>query len=298
MQNVYNLICEKVDSAKVLLNEPMYKHTSFKIGGNAEIFVNADSIEDIKYVLQIAKENNIPLFVIGNGSNILVKDSGIKGIVLKPDLTHINVDDLEITVGSGVLLTKLTKEAEKNCLNGLEWACGIPGTIGGAIKMNAGAYGAEIKNVLLSTKYIDLDGNIYTIKNGEHDFSYRHSVFSCNDCIILEATFKLEKSTCEDIEKKTRQYCRLRKENQPKEPSAGSTFKRGENYITAKLIDECGLKGYTIGGAKVSEKHAGFIVNFNKATAEDVINLIEYVKKKVYEKFNINIELEIQMMGE
>ena len=299
MQEIYNQLLEKgIKKENIFLNEPMNKHTSFKIGGNADLFVKAYCVEDIKSVLKISKENSIPLFVLGNGTNILVKDEGYRGIILQVKLENINIDGTKVTAQSGVKNAILSKKILDNSLKGFEFASGIPGTIGGAIKMNAGAYGSEMKDIVEKVTYLDFDGNIHTISNAECEFSYRHSRFFNEKAIILETTLKLEKGNKEEIQEKVTQLAKQRKEKQPLEyPNAGSTFKRGEGYITAKLIDDCGLKGFSIGGAQVSEKHAGFIVNKNNATASDILELIEYVQKKVKEKTGEDIKLEIEVIG-
>ena len=293
---------EKIPKERVYLNEPMSKHTSFKIGGPAEVFIKATTVEEVKTVVRCANKNSIPLHIIGNGSNILVKDEGIKGIVLKPQLDNIHIknDDsknkITVTVGSGVMMGFLAQKLMKEGITGFEELSGIPGTLGGAVRMNAGAHGKEIKDVIQTTTYIDMQGSIHTITNEEQQFSYRSSVFAKEKYIILEITLKLQYGDKEKIQKTMEQYAKWRKENQPLEyPNAGSTFKRGKDYITAKLIDNSGLKGYTIGGAQVSTKHAGFIVNIGNATAKDVLELVEYVKAQVYQQTGETIELELEI---
>ncbi len=299
MEELYNKLLTKIPKDNIRLNEDMSKHTSIKIGGPADIFIKIKNIEELKYVLKIAKEENIPITVIGNGSNLLVKDKGIRGIVLQIKIDEISVNATEIDVGAGTLLSKLSKTAYENSLAGLEFAAGIPGTIGGAITMNAGAYGGEFKDIVVSTTYIDKDLNIHTISNKEHNFEYRNSIFKDKNFIILKSKLKLKEDIKENIEAKMKQNSNKRKESQPIEyPSAGSVFKRGNGFITAEAIDKCGLKGYNIRDAYVSEKHAGFIVNKGKATAKDVIDLIEYIKQVVYEKYKIKIEMEIKIIGE
>ena len=258
MQEIYKQLIEKgINKENILIDEPMNKHTSFKTGGIADLFIKAYSVEDIKNVLEISKENNIPLFVLGNGTNILVKDEGYRGIILQIKLEDIQIKNNEVYVQSGVKNAILSKRLLDNALTGFEFAAGIPGTIGGAIKMNAGAHGGEMKDIIEEVTYLDYDGNINTITNLECEFGYRDSRFFNEKAIILSSKFKLEKGNQEEIQEKMNEMAKQRKEKQPLEyPSAGSTFKRGENYITAKLIDECGLKGYSIGGAQVSEKHA------------------------------------------
>ena len=293
---MFENILEKSD---IKVNEPMSKHTSFKVGGNADYFVKAQTVEQVINVRKYAEENNIPLYVIGNGSNILVTDKGIRGIVLKIDLQKIEINEEEVTVGAGVKVMALAQKLLGEELTGFEELSGIPGTIGGAIRMNAGAYGKEIKDICIQTTCLDENNNIKILKNNEQDFSYRHSIFEDKKYIILETKLKLEKGKKEEIKGKMEELSAERKEKQPWEyPSAGSTFKRKEGVITAKLIDECGLKGYSIGGAEVSKKHAGFVINKGNATAKDILDLIEYIKKNVYEKFNIEIEEEIEIIGE
>ena len=300
-ESIYNDLRKKLEN--VLIDEPMSKHTSFQTGGNADVFVKLEKEEELSYVLQYAKNNEIPIIIIGNGTNLLVKDGGIRGIVIQLNFKNIEITNLDnktiIKAGAGVTLAKLATIAKENNATGLEFAIGIPGTLGGAIKMNAGAYGSEMQNVIKSTKYIDLDGNIKTIKNDEHQFEYRNSIFSKIDGIILESVIELQQGNIEEIATKMKENMKSRIEKQPVDkPSAGSTFKRGNGYITAQLIDECGLKGYKIGGAEVSIKHAGFVINTGNATSKDILSLIEYIQEKVYEKFNIKIEPEVQIIGE
>lgn len=234
---------------------------------------------------------------------MLVKDNGIRGIVLKPDIKNIGIEEqgnkIYIEAGAGVPLPKLAIEMGKKGYTGLEFASGIPGTIGGAVRMNAGAYGSEMKNIVVSTTYMDLDGNIKIINNAEHEFEYRKSIFAKNKCIILNTKIELIKGNIAEIEQKMHDNLKSRKEKQPLElPSAGSTFKRKEGIIVAKLIDEAGLKGFSIGGASVSSKHAGFVINTGNATAKDVLDLVEYVQNEIYNKFNVKIDLEIEVIGD
>lgn len=288
---------------KILFDEPMKKHTSFKIGGNADFFVSVNNEEELMLAIKYAKTKKIPITIIGNGSNILVTDKGIKGLVIKINIDYIKIDKINnnaiITVGAGTKIMALGYKLAEEGITGFEEISGVPGTIGGAIYMNAGAYGKEIKDIVVSTRCIDFEGNIYDYTNEEQEFEYRKSIFNRNDKIILSTKLKLEYEKIDIIKQKMKELFETRKEKQPLEfHSAGSTFKRMDGFITAKLIDECGLKGYSIGGAKVSEKHAGFVVNFNDATAKDVIELIKYVKEKVYEKKGIKIEEEIKIIGE
>ena len=299
MQKIYKQLLEEgIKEKNIFQDEPMSLHTSFKVGGKVNVFVKAYSVEEIKSILKISKENNIPLFILGNGTNLLVKDEGYRGIILQIKLDEIQINGTEVVVQSGVKNAILSKKLIDNSLTGFEFASGIPGTIGGAIKMNAGAYGSEMKEIVEEVTYLDYEGNIHTISNLECEFSYRHSRFFNERAIILETKLNLEKGNKEEIQEKVTELAKQRKEKQPLEyPNAGSTFKRGENYITAKLIDECGLKGYTIGGAQVSEKHAGFIINKGNATSKDILDLIEYVQNVVKEKTGKNIKLEVEIIG-
>ena len=288
---------------KIIFDEPMKKHTSFKVGGTADEFIKIKNEEELKEALKYAKEKNIPTTIIGNGSNLLVLDKGIRGLVIKIDIQKLKIERkekyAEITVGSGYKTMAFGIQMLNEELTGFEELSGIPGTIGGAIFMNAGAYGKEIKEINISTKCMDYDGNILNLTNKEQEFNYRTSIFNKQKYIILETKLKLEYGEKEKIKKKMDEYLTSRKEKQPIEyPSAGSTFKRQQGIMTAKLIDECGLKGFQIGGAKVSEKHAGFVINYDNATAKDILDLIKYVKEKVKEKYGIKIEEEIRIVGE
>ena len=285
----------------VFYNEEMSKHTSFKIGGLAECYIKVNSFEDLQEVLKISNENAIPLTIIGNGTNILVKDNGIKGIVAKINIKNIEIDSGSsiVKVGAGNTLAEIAQVLKQNDLTGFEELSGIPGTIGGAIRMNAGAHGKEIKDVVLNATAIDYKGNIRKFTNEEMQFEYRNSIFSKEKYIILEAQLQLEKGNKEEIGEKMKEFAEWRKEKQPLEyPNAGSTFKRGEGFITAALIDQCGLKGYTVGGAQISTKHAGFIINIGNAKAKDVLELVKITKNRVLEKFGHEIKLEIEVIGD
>lgn len=302
--NLKQLIQEKlnIDPKKVYFDEPMKNHTSFKIGGLAECLINVETIDELKTILEFVNQNKIELTVIGNGSNILVLDGGIKGITIKIAIKKLEIKQednyIKVAVAAGNKNAELAQKLLKEEITGFEEISGIPGTIGGAIKMNAGAHGKEMKDIVQSVTFMDYEGNIYTLENEKLNFEYRNSMFSSKKYIILEAVLKLQKGNKEEIKQKMQEYSNFRKEKQPIEyPSAGSTFKRGEDFITAKLIDECGLKGYKIGGAQVSTKHAGFVINTGNATANDVLELVNYIKKQVYEKFKKTIDLEIEVIG-
>ena len=294
---------EIVNRNNILKNEPMSKHTSLKIGGIADYFIKIKSIDELKNVLEFANKNKIQTTIIGNGTNLLVRDGGIRGIVIKLELNSFkikkNANEVLITVGSGMTLAALAAVALKEEITGLEFISGIPGTIGGAIRMNAGAYGSEMKDIVVKTRYMTYDGKIKTLDLEEHKFEYRNSIFSKMDVIIIDTTIKTQKGTRDEIEAKMNEFATSRKASQPLEyPNAGSTFKRKEGVITAKLIDECGLKGFSVGDAEVSTKHAGFIVNKGKASAKDVLELVEHVKEEIKNKFGIDLELEILVIGE
>lgn len=291
-----------IPKEKIYINEDMKKHTSFKIGGPAECLIKIENKVQLKNIFEIAKDFNIPLTIIGNGSNILVSDKGIKGIVLKIEIKKLEIQEnnekVNVTVGSGEKLGIIAQKFLNQEIEGFEFASGIPGTIGGAIRMNAGAHCKEMKDIVKTVTYMDRDGNIKKIENAEAEFKYRNSIFSHKDYVIIETELELQKGNKEEISEKMQEYANFRKEKQPLEyPSAGSTFKRGEDFITAKLIDECGLKGYQIGGAQISEKHAGFIINKDNATAEDVMKLIEYTKEQIYNKFGKKIETEVEILN-
>lgn len=305
INKIAELLGENIPKENIYINELMSKHTSFKIGGPADIFVKAKNINQINEVLKICNENNIPLTIIGNGSNVLVKDKGIRGIVLKIEMTNYSIEKngqwAEVESDAGVLNATLAYALANEAITGFEFAAGIPGTIGGAIYMNAGAYGGEIKDIIEETTFIDLEdeNKIKTINKLEQDFSYRHSIFENKKAIIISAKFKFKYGNIEEIKNIMKENLESRKEKQPIEmPNAGSTFKRGNDFITAQIIDECELKGTQVGGAMVSEKHAGFIVNTGNATAKNVIDLIEKIKNEVYEKTGKEIETEIRVIGE
>lgn len=297
----------QIPKENINFNEPMNKHTSFKVGGIADCYVRVNNLQELIQILNFAIENEIPFFVLGNGSNVLVTDKGVRGIVIQINIKKFEIlqndnpksENIQILLGAGNKISETAQKLLKENITGFEELAGIPGTIGGAIKMNAGAYKKEIKDILECATVIDYNGNVIKLNNQDLKFEYRKSILFIEKYIVIEAIFNLKKGKSEEIKGKMDEYKKSRIEKQPVEyPSAGSTFKRGNNYITAKLIDEVGLKGYTIGGAQVSEKHAGFIINKGNATAKDILELIEYVKKKVYETSKEKISLEIEIIGE
>ena len=303
MPDLERQLQEIVKRNNVFKNEPMSKHTSLKIGGMADYFIKVKSIDELKNVLEFTNKNKIKTTIVGNGTNLLVKDGGIRGVVIKLELIDFKIkkmaNEVLITVGSGMTLAALAAMALKEEMAGLEFLSGIPGTIGGAIRMNAGAYGSEMKDIVVKTRYMTYDGKIKSLDLNEHEFEYRNSIFSRLDVIIIDTTISVKKGNKEEIENKINEYSISRKNSQPLEyPNAGSTFKRKEGVITAKVIDECGLKGVNVGDAEISTKHAGFIVNKGKATANDFLELVEYVKKEVKNKTGLDLELEILVIGE
>lgn len=311
---IYTELEKIVGSSYIRKDEPMNKHTTFKTGGNALIFVEIINAAHLKRIINIAYKYGIPYFVIGNGSNILVRDEGYTGVILKladsfSDTVlydENNVDYKEIQGDKKVLsvsaygqekLAAVAKEVSKRGYTGMETLAGIPGTIGGATAMNAGAYGTEIKDVIESAVVMNSRGNIITLKRDEMDFTYRDSLMQRENMTVLKAVFRLKRGEQSVIDEKLRSCQSARIEKQPLEyPSAGSTFKRPEGYFAGKLIEDAGLKGYTVGGAQVSEKHCGFVINKNNATASDILQVINDVRDRVYEKFNVMLEPEVKIL--
>lgn len=301
-QKIYELLTNEIKQGIVKIDEPMRKHTNFKIGGNADVFVIAKNIEEIKCIIKFSKENNILLTILGNGSNVLVSDKGIRGIVLQVGTKEIKIEKQKnalVEVEAGVMLGALAQVLLKQSISGFEFAAGIPGSIGGAIRMNAGAYGGEMKDIVKNVTVLNEKGEINILTNEECEFSYRHSRFTNSKEIVIKVTLELPLGDEAEIKAKMDEYDQSRREKQPLNlSSAGSTFKRGSDFITAKLIDECGLKGYTSGDAQVSTLHAGFVVNLGNATAQDVLNVVNHVKQVVLEKTGKQIELEVELLGE
>lgn len=299
-QEFYNEMEKLLSPEAILINEPMSKHTTFRIGGNADMFVSPE-ITQVPAIMKLAKEYQVPVTIVGNGSNLLVGDKGIRGLVLAfgKAAETVTVDGNHITAGAGALLSKIAAEAAKNSLAGFEFAAGIPGTIGGALVMNAGAYDGEIKDVLVSAKVLTKEGQVIEVKAEDLDISYRHSCIPEKEYIVLEATICLQEGNEEAIREKMADFRGRRINKQPLEyPSAGSTFKRPVGHFAGKLIQDADLRGYTVGGAQVSEKHCGFVINKGGATAADICQLIADVKEKVYDKFQVELESEVKMIGE
>ena len=285
---------------QILVEEPMSKHTTFRIGGNADVFVSP-ALEQLPDIIQAAKDNDVPITVIGNGSNLLVGDKGIRGLVISfgKEAEALSVEGTQMVIGAGCLLSKAAAEAAKRGLSGLEFASGIPGTLGGAMVMNAGAYGGEMKDVVLSCNVLTPEGEVKELPAEELNLSYRHSCIPEKDYIVLSATVQLTPKEESLIREEMADYRNRRVEKQPLEyPSAGSTFKRPEGYFAGKLIQDAGLSGYSVGGARVSEKHCGFVINTGNASAANVVQLIKDVQNEVYKQFQVKLEPEVKMIGE
>ncbi len=298
---IYKGLLNIVNKEDVFLDEPMKNHISFKVGGPADFLVKPTNEEQIKRLVTFLKKENIPYIVIGNGSNLLVKDGGIRGVVIKiaDNYNEFKIDNKTVYAQAGALLSFMGKAILNNNLTGFEFAAGIPGTLGGAIAMNAGAYGGEMKDLVKNVKLIDTEGNIFELTNEEMNFKYRKSILSEKDYIVLSATLELEEGNHDEIKESMRELTKSRVTKQPLNlPSAGSTFKRPDGYFAAKLIEDSGLKGLTLRGAQVSDKHSGFIVNTGGAKAKDIIDLIYVVKSTVYSKFGVTLEEEVKILGD
>ena len=299
-QSFLKSVREQIPELKVLADEPMKKHTTFRIGGPADFYAEPDE-KQIKKLLEIAKECDVPVTVVGNGSNLLVGDGGIRGLTvgIGKDLSKIEVSDNTITAGAGAILAAVASKAAEASLGGMEFAAGIPGSIGGAVVMNAGAYGGEMKDIIVSATVLTADGQVKEISKDELDLSYRHSCVPEKGYIVIGAKFALTAKPQDEIRVRMAQLREKRVEKQPLEyPSAGSTFKRPEGYFAGKLVMDAGLRGYSVGDAQVSEKHCGFVVNKGNATAADVLTLIKDVQEHVREQFGVQLEPEVKMIGE
>ena len=294
---VFTTVCQAED---IKVNEKLSQYVNFKVGGPADILLTPRTKEQVIKSVKICKENNIPFYIIGNGSNLLVRDGGFRGVViLMKSLTNISVDGEVIDAESGVMLKDVSKTALENSLTGFEFACGIPGTVGGAIFMNAGAYNGEIANVAESAQVIDNEGNIKELSKEELEFGYRSSAIMKNGYVVLSAKFKLKNGQVKTIKDLVDDLTNKRESKQPLEyPSAGSTFKRPEGYFAGKLIQDAGVKGYSIGGAAVSEKHSGFVINKGNATAKDITDLIKHIQAEVKKQFGIELHTEVRIIGE
>lgn len=298
---IENKFCTCLGSDNVKLQEPMSKHTTFRIGGPADFYLCPHSTKEVQQTVQICKEENLPYFILGNGSNLLVSDKGYRGVIIQlwKNFSDISVKDCCITAKAGALLSKVAAEALEEGLTGMEFASGIPGTIGGAVFMNAGAYGGEMKDIIKEVKVLDDQGEIRVLSNEEMKLGYRTSIVKENGYTVLSAVLQLKKGDVSVIRETMEDLKNRRTSKQPLDmPSAGSTFKRPEGYFAGKLIMDSGLRGFSMGGAQVSEKHCGFVVNKGGATAEDVTALIREVQRRVKEKFGVELETEVRFLGE
>ncbi|ABR36964.1 MULTISPECIES: UDP-N-acetylmuramate dehydrogenase [Clostridium] len=295
-----NLFSKLYEESQIQLDAKMSEHIYFKVGGPVDILLTPNSIQQVKETITICKENNIPFYVIGNGSNILVKDGGIRGVVIKLcELNKIECIGNKIIAECGALLKDVSKAATEGSLAGFQFACGIPGSVGGAVFMNAGAYDGEISFVIESAEVLDDNQEIRIIPKSELNLGYRQSVVMQKGYIVLRATFNLVNGDKEKIQARVDELTKRREERQPLEyPSAGSTFKRPEGYFAGKLIEDAGLKGFAIGGACVSEKHAGFVINCKNGTAKDVLDVIYHVRDEVKKQFGVDLYPEVRIWGE
>ena len=298
---IENKFCTCLGSDNVYRNEPMKKHTTFRIGGPADYYLCPHSAKEIQKVVEICREEKIPYFILGNGSNLLVSDKGYRGAVIQlwKNVSDIRVDGCLIEAKAGASLAKIAAQALEEGLTGMEFAAGIPGTLGGAVVMNAGAYGGEMKDILKEALVMDEEGKIFTLEKENLKLGYRTSIVKEKGYIVLAATLELKPGNREEIRKLMEDLKQRRAEKQPLDmPSAGSTFKRPEGYFAGKLIMDAGLRGFSVGGAQISEKHCGFVVNTGEASASDVLNLIREVQKRVRENSGVEVETEVKFLGE
>ena len=299
-ENIISKFEEVIGKDRVLTEEPMKKHTTFRLGGVADYFLCPAKAEQVAELIHICREEKIPYFILGNGSNLLVSDGGYRGAVIQifKNMNEIHVEGTKVHVQAGALLSAAAKKALEAELTGMEFASGIPGTIGGAAVMNAGAYGGEMKDIIKSVTVLTTEGEIRVLDASELKFGYRTSVIKENGYIVLEAVIQLCPGEKEKIQNRMEELKVQRVTKQPLEyPSAGSTFKRPEGFFAGKLIQDCGLRGYRVGGAQVSEKHCGFVINTGDAAAADVWQLIRDVQEKVYQQFQVKLEPEVKFLG-
>lgn len=292
---------EVIPSERIHLQEPMSRHTTFRVGGSADYYIEPEDTAELAAVLDACREEQMPYAIVGNGSNLLVGDLGYRGVIvaLGKAWTEVFVTETEIRAKAGALLSSVAKQAFRASLTGLEFAAGIPGTVGGAVVMNAGAYGSEMAAVLKTVTVLDQEGRVRTLPVSELRLGYRTSCIASCGYVVLEAEFSLQEGETEKIKNRMDELAIQRRSKQPLEyPSAGSTFKRPEGYFAGKLIQDAGLRGYRVGGAQVSEKHCGFVINRDHATAAEIKTLCETVQQKVKEQFGVKLELEVKLLGE
>lgn len=299
--DLYQELCGILGEENVFTKEPMSRHTTFRAGGPADFFVTPEKEGQVRKTLFLLKEARVPCYIMGNGSNLLVGDGGYRGVILQicKKMNRIRIQDTVIQAQAGALLSKIAAEAQAKGLTGFEFASGIPGSLGGAVMMNAGAYGGDMKQVLTQAQVLNASGEIEDVLAEEMELGYRSSVFSRNGGVILSASIQLEPGDPPAIQSRMEELKFLRTSKQPLEyPSAGSTFKRPEGYFAGKLIQDAGLRGFQVGGAQVSEKHCGFVINKDQATAMDIRSLMEQVSEKVYAQFGVRLEPEVKLIGE
>lgn len=294
-------LINQIPGVSAVVDEPMSGHTSFRIGGPADVFARPADLTGLSEILRICRENSIPAMVMGNGTNLIVRDKGIRGVVIQltDNMCGYEVKGEEICAEAGILISRLSKIALEHELTGLEFAEGIPGTLGGAVTMNAGAYDGDMSMVVKSTEYLGQDGQIHVIDNSMHCFGKRSSIIQSNGGIVLRSVISLKKGDKEKIKEKMDEYHARRCEKQPLDmPSAGSIFKRPEGHFAGKLVQDCGLRGFRIGGAEVSGLHCGFIVNAGGATAQDVLSLIKHIQDTVMDRYGVELQTEVKIVGE
>nr|WP_296094769.1 UDP-N-acetylmuramate dehydrogenase [uncultured Dorea sp.] len=300
-QEFYKKLESILTEEQVKIEEPMKNHTTFRVGGPAAYFVMPRTAEEVAKVTELCAQENVPYYIVGNGSNLLVSDKGYDGVIIQiyKQMSRVEVKGREIYAQAGALLSMVAKRALDTELAGFEFAAGIPGTLGGACVMNAGAYGGEMKDVLKSVTVLDKDGNVKKLAKDELELGYRTSVIAKKGYIVLDAVIELKEGKAEEIKALMDDLKERRITKQPLEyPSAGSTFKRPEGYFAGKLIQDADLRGFQVGGAQVSEKHCGFVINKDGATASDVMELMRQVSDKVYDKFGVRLEPEVKRLGE
>lgn len=300
VQNWVESLKQIVRPQNIKLNEPLHLYTMTKLGGNADVFITPSTEEEAIEIIRFAAKENISILMLGNGSNMVVRDGGVRGIVLHFNLLNdISIENTTIVAQAGALIKDVSKLAASKSLTGFEFACGIPGSIGGAMAMNAGAYGGEIKDVIVECKIVTRGGDVMTLTKDDLGLAYRKSIIAEKDYFVLSATFALQVGSQEEIDAKIADLTFQRESKQPLEyPSAGSVFKRPPGHFAGKLIQDCGLQGKGVGGAEVSTKHAGFIINKNNATATDYIGTIQMVQKAVKEAYDIDLETEVKIVGD
>lgn len=297
----YKKICNIIDEKRIYKNEPMKKHTTFRVGGQADYYIIAKTNEEIREVVQLCRQEHVPYYVIGNGSNLLVSDAGYRGVIIQiyKGMDAVRIEGDVIKAQAGALLSRIGNAALEAGLEGFEFASGIPGTVGGAVVMNAGAYGGEMKDILLEATVLTPDGEVLVLKNQELELGYRTSIVAKNNYIVLDAAMQLKQGDKDAIKERMNELKEKRVSKQPLEyPSAGSTFKRPEGYFAGKLIEDAGLRGFQVGGAQVSEKHCGFVINKGEATASDVMELMEQVSDRVEKMAGVRLEPEVKILGE